>query len=467
MGDESNRTEDLVPVSTGRRRRVAPDLAPLRESDQYRKLYVSQAMAGLGRQALLVASAYQVFLLTGSSFVVGLFSLVQLVPLLICSFVGGALADAFDRRRLLLAAQAALGLAGVILALNAASDNPRVWVVFVTTSAAAGAAAIDGPARVSSIPSMVRRDQVPAAQALVQVQSQITGIVGPALGGLIIAQASVAAAYWMFVAACVLTFIAQARMRSMLPEGGGTRPSLGSVMEGLRYAREQPVILGVMLADLNAMLFGMPRALFPELGTEHFGGGAATVGLLYAAPAVGALFAAVTAGWVSHVRHHGRVVILCIAAWGIAISIFGLVPNLPLALVMLAIAGGADVISATLRSTIMQLQTPDRLRGRLWSLNIAIVSGSPRLGDVRAGTMSAVTSPQFAVVSGGLACVAGIGILARLLPQLSTWTPPRYPPGQGDGDPPLLTGLTDVTDLTGFTDIPRMEGQPPDAEKTS
>ena len=430
------------------RRHVLPDVSPLRESDQYRRLYVSQAMSGLARQTLVVASAYQVYLLTGSSFVVGLLSLVQLVPLLACSFLGGALADAFDRRRLLLGAQSALAVSGAVLAWNAMRDEPSVWVVLAATAAAAGVSAIDGPARVSSIPSMVRRDQVASAQALIQVQTQITGIVGPALGGLVIAQGSVASAYWLYVGACAITFVAQTRMRPMLPDGGGTRPSLHSVLEGVRYARRQRVIFGVMVADLNAMIFGMPRALFPELATDLFEGGAGIVGLLYAAPAVGALCSALTAGWVVRVRHHGRVVLVAIAIWGVAITVFGFIPYLPLALGMLAIAGAADVISAVSRSTIMQLQTPDRLRGRLWSLNIATVSGGPRLGDVRAGAMAAAAGSRFTVASGGVACVAGIALLARLLPEMRAWTPPLVAPHESDLDRPLV------------------EGEPPDVETT-
>lgn len=405
-------------------------------SDQYRKLYLSQAVAGLGRQLIVVTAAYQVFVLTDSSFAVGLLGLFQLVPLLLCSFLGGALVDAFDRRKLLLGAQGLLFATSVALALNAGRDRPAVWVVFAATGIAAGLSAIDGPASASAIPRLVGRDQVTAAQALHQVQTQLSVIVGPALAGLLIAQISVAAAYWLHVVGCLLTIAALRRISAIFPEGGGSRPSFRAVREGLAYARRQPVILGVMAADLNAMLLGMPRALFPELGTGHLGGGPATVGLLYAAPGVGALCGALSIGWIANVRHHGRGVIAAIAVWGIAISVFGLVPFLPIALLMLAVAGSADVVSTVLRSTIIQLETPDRLRGRLWSLNIAIISGGPRLGDLRAGAMSAAVGPRISALSGGLACTAGIAALARLLPELRSWSPRKRPAGDQYEDDP-------------------------------
>ena len=422
-------------TSGSRLARILPDVSPLSDSHEFRLLYASQALTGLGRQLTIVASAYQVFVLTDSSLAVGLLSLSQLVPLLLCSFVGGAWADAFDRRTLLLVTQAGLLVTCAALALNAGSDEPALWVVFVATSTAAGLSAIDGPARTSAVPTLVRRRHVPAAQALAQVQSQIVGIVGPAVAGLLIAQVSLGSVYWIHAGTCVGGFLLQWRMRPMPPYDGGTPATLGSVIEGLRYVRRQPVILGVLLADLNAMVFGMPRALFPQIAIEQFDGTATTVGLLYAAPGVGALIGALTTGWIARVRHHGRGVVLAVAAWGISVTAFGLVNWLPLALCLLAVGGAADVVSAVLRSTIIQLQAPDRLRGRLWSLNIAIIAGGPRLGDVRAGAAAAV-SPAFSVVSGGLICTAGIAGINALLPQLKSWTPSNQPPLEHQGSSP-------------------------------
>ena len=202
-------------------------------------------------------------------------------------------------------------------------------------------------------------------------------------------------------------------MPPMVPEGGGTKAGFRSIAEGLRFVRAERAVQGCFIVDINAMVFGMPRALFPELGTQLFHGGAGTVGLLYGAPGAGAMLAALTTGWVGGVRRPGRAVLLAVAAWGAAIAAFGFTSWLPLALALLAIAGAADVISAVFRGTILQLQVPDRLRGRLNAVNIAVVTGGPRLGDLEAGAVATATSARFSVVSGGLACIAGVGLIAQ------------------------------------------------------
>jgi len=359
---------------------------------------------------------------------VGLLSLAQLGPLIGFSFVGGALADAVDRRKLLLGTQLLLAATSVGLAVNAARSHPSVWPIFVLTAASAGFSAIDAPTRSAAVPTLVRRDQVPAAAALAQTQIQIGVVLGPAVAGLVIGRVSLSAAYWIDVvtfAAAVVTLLA---MAPMVPEGGGTRAGLTSVREGLRELRAQPAVQGIFLVDINAMFFGMPRALFPQLGTELFNGGAGTVGLLYAAPGFGALVGALTTGWVSGVRRPGRAVLVAVVVWGLAITGFGAVTWLPVGLALLAVAGWADVLSAVFRGTILQLQIPDRLRGRLSAINIAVVTGGPRLGDAEAGTVAAATTPRISVISGGLACVAGVAVLARLIPELAKWRPPPIRP---------------------------------------
>jgi len=212
------------------------------------------------------------------------------------------------------------------------------------------------------------------------------------------------------------------RLRPLPPHGGGTRAGIASILEGLHFLRGRRALQGTFVIDVNAMVFGMPRALFPALGTGLFGGGPATVGLLYAAPGAGALVAALTTGWVTSVRRQGRAVVVAVIVWGAAVAAFGAVSWLPLALALLAVAGAADVVSAVFRNTILQLSVPDRLRGRLSSVHIGVVTGGPLLGDAEAGAVAAVTTPQTAVVSGGLACVAGALVVARMLPQLARWT---------------------------------------------
>jgi MFS family permease len=354
--------------------------------------------------------------------------LAQLVPLLVFSLVGGAIADAVDRRKLLLVAQVLLGLTSAGLALNAAGDDPALWPLYVLTAAAAGLSGVDSPTRSAAIPGLVRRDQLPGALALNQVLIQVGQVVGPAVSGLVIARFSFAAAYWIDTATFAASTLAVLRMDPMVPEGGGTKAGLASIAEGLGFLKGRRALQGTFVIDINAMVFGMPRALFPAIGTEVFRGGATTVGLLNAAPGAGALLGALTTGWVSGVRRPGRAVLWAVVVWGVSIAAFGSVPWLPLALVLLAVAGAADVVSAVFRNTILQLEVPDRLRGRLSAVHIAVVTGGPRLGDAEAGTVAAVTSPRFSVVTGGLACVAGVAVVARLMPQLGAWRPPPPDP---------------------------------------
>ena len=400
------------------RRRVLSDLTPLRESGQYRLLYGGELLAVLGSQLTVVAVPLQVYLLTRSSLAVGLVGLAQLGPLLVCSLVGGAVADAVDRRRLLVWVQLARAALGVGLVTNALRPEPALWPLYVLTAAAAGLQAVDAPARTAAVPALVRRELLAAAAALHQILMQVGMVAGPALAGLLVARAGLAAAYAIEVVAFVLASLLAVALRPLPPGEGAARASVGSVKEGFRFLRGRRALQGTFLMDLNAMVFGMPRALFPALGTGVFGGGPGTVGLLYAAPGAGALLGALTAGWVGGVRRQGRAVLLAVAVWGAAITVFGLVSWLPLALVLLAVAGAADVISAVFRNAILQLTVPDGLRGRLSAIHIAVVTGGPRLGDAEAGAVAALAGARFSVVSGGLACLAGVALLAWRLPEL-------------------------------------------------
>ena len=403
------------------RARLLVDLAPLRESRDFRLLFAGGAVSYLGRQLTVVAVPLQIYLMTGSSLAVGLTGLAALGPLLVMSLVGGAIADAVDRRKLLLATQVAQAATSVALALNASSASPALWPLYVVTAVAAGLSGIDLPTRNAMVPKMVGRDLFPSAAALGQVLFQVGQVAGPALAGLIIARVSMAAAYWIDAVTYLVATAAVVAMRPQPPEGGGTRAGLASVREGLAYLRGRRLLVSTFVIDLNAMVFGMPRALFPALGTGLFGGGAATVGLLHAAPAAGALVAALLTGWVGGVRCQGRAVVVAVVLWGAAIAGFGLVSWLPLALLLLAVAGAADVVSAVFRNTILQLSVPDALRGRLSAVHIAVVTGGPRLGDAEAGAVASLSTPRFSVVSGGVACVLGALAVARWAPEL-----PRY-----------------------------------------
>jgi transmembrane secretion effector len=419
-------------VSARRVRRVAADFTPLRASRDFRLLFLGQAGSLAGSQLTLVAVPLQAYLMTRSSLVVGLVGLVELGPLLVGSLLGGAAADAVDRRRLLLGAQVGMAAVSVGLALNASLAAPSLGLLMALAGLGAGLSGVDITIRRAVVPVLVPRELIPATAALNAVMVRSAQVVGPALAGLVIAGVSLEAAYWLDVGTYGFAIAAVLAMRPIPPAGGGTPMGLRSLREGIAFLRGQPVIAGAFLVDLNAMVFGMPRALFPALGTGVFGG-TASVGFLYAAPAAGALLAAVSSGWVGRVRRQGRAVLVSIAVWGAAIAAFGLVPWLPLALLLLAVAGAADIVSEIFRSTIVQLLVPDRLRGRLSSLFVAQVTGSPRLGDVEAGAVAAATSPQISAVTGGLACIAGLALIAWRWPALGRFqAPAEAPPAAPD-----------------------------------
>ena len=400
------------------RRRLLSDVTPLRESRQYRVLYVGELFAFLGSQLTVVAVPLQVYLLTNSSLAVGLVGLAQLGPLLVCSLVGGAVVDAVDRRILLVWVQLARGALAIGLVANALRPQPMLWPLYALTAAGAGLQAVDAPARTAAIPALVSRELLPAAAALHQILMQVGLVAGPALAGLVVARAGLAAAYAIEVATFVVASLLAVVLRPLPPGKGAARAGIASVREGFRFLRGRRALQGAFLIDLNAMVFGMPRALFPALGTGLFQGGPGTVGLLYAAPGAGALLGALTAGWVGGVRRQGRAVLVAVTVWGAAITVFGLVSWLPLALALLAVAGAADVVSAVFRNTILQLTVPDGLRGRLAAIHIGVVTGGPRLGDAEAGAVAALAGPRVSVVSGGLACLAGVALLAWRLPEL-------------------------------------------------
>jgi hypothetical protein len=302
------------------------------------------------------------------------------------------------------------------LALNSAAESPSVWLIFVLSAVSAGVSAVDSPARSASMPTLVGRRLLPASLALTQTVANLARTLGPALGGLLIAQTSLTLAYSIEAIAFVLGGLMMFRVGELKPEGGGQRFGWDSIKEGYRFLRVRRILQANFVIDLNAMIFGMPQALFPVIGTEVLGGDASTVGLLYSAPGAGALLGAMTSGWVGSIRRQGRAVILAVIVWGAAIATFGLVTSVWLAVGLLALAGGADVISAVFRNTILQLAVPDRLRGRLSSIQIAVVTGGPRLGDFEAGAVASVTTPQFSVVSGGVMCILGAIFIARKVP---------------------------------------------------
>ena len=400
-------------------------------------------MTTVGSQLTVVAIPYQVYGQTHSSLQVGAISLAQLVPLVVGSLVGGTVGDAVDRRKLLLGSSALLALTSSALAVNALVPHPSLLALYLISALAAGLTGFVNPARNAVIPRLVRPSQLIAALAFIQVIFQLGTVIGPAISGQLIDHLGLPWVYGIDAITFVLSMVAVFVMAPLPPATGARRPGVGSIMEGLRYLRGRQVIQGAYLIDINAMVFGMPRALFPALAQNVFGGGAATLGYLYAAPGVGALLGAVTTGWVTGIRRQGRAVVVAVVVWGVAITVFGFVDSLPIALVLLAVAGWADVISAVLRNTIIQTNAPDEFRSRLSSIQMAVVQGGPRLGDLESGLVAAAVSTEFSVVSGGLACIVGAAIFSLAMPAFRRYQadrPVEAPAGTTDVRPPQPAG---------------------------
>jgi MFS family permease len=399
------------------------DVTPLREAPGFRWLFFGYFFVHAGRQLTIVAVPFQIFDITGSTLAVGLLGLAQLIPLLLLSIVGGALADAFDRRKILVLSPIVLALTSAGLMWNALADTPLLWPLFVLSAINAGVSAIDGPARQAMVPNLVGNKLLPSALAINQTLINVAKAAVPALGGLLIATAGLPFTFGVETAFFLLATLLMRGLPAMTVKGGGRRLEMSSVIEGFKFLKNMRLIQAAMVIDLNAMVFGMPTALFPAMGTEVFGGDAFTVGLLYAAPGAGALLGALTSGWVVTIRRQGRAVVLAVVGWGVAMGVFGLSSSLWVGLTMLALAGAADVVSAIFRSTIIQLTTPDELRGRVSSMHLAVVTGGPRLGDLEAGVVAALTSVRFSVVSGGVACVLGALAVARWAPTFLRYRP--------------------------------------------
>jgi MFS family permease len=397
--------------------RLRLDLTPLRASRDFRRLWIAQTFSFVGSEVGYVALSYQVYALTNSTLAVGLLALVELVPLLTMTLVGGALADAFDRRRLMLIQQTGMIAGSVIALVNAALPEPHVAACFVAAFVVVTSFAFGAGAQQSLVPRLVPEGQVAAASNLDGLIGSFAAVAGPALCGLLIGAVGLTACFAVDTATFFGTVAAVWLLPPLAPLGDIDRPSLRSLAEGFRFILSRRVILGFMLVDTTAMIFGMPSALFPALATHRFGD-PSLVGYLYAASYAGALVASALGGWVNHVRRQGLVVVVAACTWGAAIAAFGFATELWVALILLAAAGAADLVSAVLRATMLLELTPDSLRGRLTGIEFAQVASAPALGNLEAGVVASLTSIRTAIVSGGVICVAGCALLALAFPAL-------------------------------------------------
>jgi MFS family permease len=403
------------------------DLAPFRNRD-YRLLYAAQFVSLLGTMVTYVALPYQMYRLTGSSLSVGLLGLFELVPLLATAFIGGAMADAVDRRRIAIATDVALAAGSATLALIA-MRGASAWLLYLVAAWMSAVSGLQRPAIESLVPRLVTKDELPAAASLAVVRGSVGMIAGPAIGGVLIASAGLTLTYLTDVASYALSLVCLMLIRAVPPPEGSEPPSLAAVLEGFRYARSRQELIGTYVVDFVAMVFGMPLALFPALSDRL--GGPSVLGLLYGAPAVGALAASLTSRWASRVQRHGRAVMVAATVWGLAIVGFGFCTTLWPALAFLALAGGADGISGIFRMTMWNETIPDALRGRLASIEMVSYMSGPLLGHVEAGAVAAAFGVTASVVSGGVFCVIGVLACGVWLPRFLRYDARQFKAAMG------------------------------------
>jgi MFS family permease len=395
------------------------DFKPLRRHRDFRWLFSAQFVSFLGTMVTYVALPYQMFKLTGSSLAVGLLGLAELLPLLLTAFLGGALADAVDRRRMVLVTELGLGLGSGLLALATFSGHPPVWTLYAVAAFMSALNGLQRPSLEALTPRLVDREEIPAAAGLAALRGSVGMIAGPALGGMLIASAGLHFTYLVDLLTYVFSFFAVSRIRAVLPPESSEKPSLESVLEGFRYTRSRQELIGTYVVDIVAMVFGMPLALFPALSQSF--GGPRTLGLLYGAPACGALVASLTSRWTSRVHRHGLAVMLAATVWGLAIVAFGFSSRFAPAVVFLALAGAADAVSGMFRMTLWNQTIPDSLRGRMAAIEMVSYTSGPLLGHVEAGLVAAAFSVRTSVVSGGVLCVAGVLLCGLLLPRFVSY----------------------------------------------
>jgi MFS family permease len=403
------------PPERGRLARIAVDIRPLRGSRDFRRLWFGTGISAIGSQVTTVAIPFQLYDLTRSTLLVGLLGLAALVPLLIVPIYGGAVADAVDRRRMLLLSDVALMLVTGGLLVNALLPHPRAWFLFVAEALGTAAYGFQRPARNALTPRLVPDDQLLAAIAVEDLVSNLARVAGPALAGVLIAAVGLASAFGIDIATFAASLLSIWLLPPSPPAPDADRPSLQSILDGFRLVRRRKALLGIFVVDTNAMIFGMPKSLFPAFA-EKLGGGPGVLGLMYGAPFAGALVASISSGWMMHVRRQGLGVCVAAAAWGVAIALFGFATSVWLTLVLLAAAGAADFISAVLRGNILLTVTPDSMRGRLSGIELAQVAGAPELGNVEAGIVASLTSVRTSIVSGGVLTVLGTIVVALALP---------------------------------------------------
>jgi predicted MFS family arabinose efflux permease len=402
--------------------RLKPDLSPLRGSRDLRFVVLGGFVSGMGTQATMVALPYQIYVQTHSALLVGMLGAVELGPIIIASLLAGAIADRMDRRTLLLLDQVGLVAGAGGLALVAFLGSSPIVVLYLLAAVLAAFSALQNVAESAIVPNLVPAEELRSALALNYGLYTLTMVLGPGLGGLLIGALGVKAAYAVDAVSCAAMVLAVSAIAPQPPHAAEHHDSIvGSITQGLRYVKGSNALMGSFAIDLVAMTFGMPRALFAALSVSVYHAGAAGTGVLYSAVSAGATVAALTTGWLRHVRRLGLVVIWAVIAWGAAIAAAGVVGSLIPAVCLFALAGAADSISAVCRTTINQSITPDYLRGRMSAVYSLVVTSGPRLGDIESGAVAGAAGVLTSVISGGLFCIVGVGAVIAAFPALVSY----------------------------------------------
>lgn len=419
-----------VPDSPGRFRRLARsavvDTTALRQVPAFRLMWTGQILSEFGRQMIIIAMPYEVYVRTGSTLSVGLLALVELLAILGLSLPAGALADSFDRRHVLLVTQGSLVLATLVLLFTAIVPESPLLLVYLAALGLSAASAIDRPARKAALYAMVEKPLLNSAVGVDQASTQLASVCGPALAGLLIGTLGLDVAYGVAAAGFLWMIVVLLRLAGHVV--GTPLRRVQGIRAGLSFVRARPVISSTLAIDFTAMVFGFPSALFPVLAISVFHVGAPGLGLLAAAVAVGALVASLLSGLLTAIRRKGVAFVAFVCAWGAAITLFGLSSfSFALALLFLVVAGAADIASAVLRASIIQNNTPDEMRGRVLSINLLASTGGPRLGDLEAAAVASATSAAFSIASGGILCIVGTLFVARRFRQLIAYVDPNIP----------------------------------------
>ena len=397
------------------------DIRPLRESPAFRRLWLGSALSSVGSQMTSFAVALQVYTLTHSSAAVGAVGLAIAVPAITLGLVSGSVVDAVDRRKLVLVSSSCAAVVSALFAAQAFAGLDQVWPLYCLVAVQSVLSSLNGPARRTFLPRLLAPERVPAGAALTMFAMHGSIIVGPALAGVVTAALGLKVCYLIDALSFGAALYGVGRLPSMPPQSDAQRPGPRAVVDSLRFIRRNKVLVGALLADMNATVLGMPFALFPAINAEHFGGAAQTLGLITVAPSIGGVLGAALSGPVGHVSRQGRAMLIAGAIWGAGIAGFGLAHSLWLAMVLLAIAGAADSTSVVFRTTMIQLATPDGQRGRVSAAEFVVGVGCPQLGNFRAGAVGSLTSPAVSAFSGGVATVIGTAVLGLALPAFTRY----------------------------------------------